>query len=337
MKTSAMQSSRFKQLATPSLAFLAVLGMAVAGSHTALAQDYPSKPPRLIVPFPPGGGVDGVARVTASTLSKALGQQLLVDNRGGSGGVIGAEAAARATPDGYTLFFGTSASHAINPHLYKKLPYDPIKDFALISPIGATPYILAVHPSVQAKSVAELVALAAAQPGKLTYGSAGNGSTLHLTGELMKSMAKVNVVHIPYKGGAQIQTDLIGGQISMAFLPVAMALQSAKEGRMRNLGITSARRSSLAPDLPAIAETGVPGYESLGWYGLMSPAGLPQNLVTRLNQTMQGILKDKDAIQLYANLGVEPLEGNPRQFAEFVNRELEKWGRVVKASGASID
>ena len=188
-----------------------------------------------------------------------------------------------------------------------------------------------------AKNVAELVALAAAQPGKLTYGSAGNGSTLHLTGELMKSMAKVNIVHIPYKGGAQIQTDLIGGQISMGFLPVAMALQSAKEGRLRNLGITSAKRSSLAPDLPAIAEAGVPGYESLGWYGLMAPAGLPQNLVTKLNQTMQGILKDKQAIQQYANLGVEPLEGNPRQFADFVRAELDKWGRVVKASGATID
>lgn len=315
--------------------FVCAAGLVFALS--AIAQTYPTKPIRMIVPFPPGGGVDGAARVLSQKLSDALGQQVVIDNRGGSGGVIAAELAAHAAPDGYTIFFGGSASHGITPHLYRHLPYDAVKDFSPIIAVGMTPYILVVHPSVPAHSVKELIALAKAHPGTLNYASAGNGSTLHLTGEMFKTMAGVNIVHVPYKGAAPALNDLLSGSVQMTFNPAVVILPHVKTGRLRALAVTSARRTRLAPDLPTIAESGVPGFEATGWYGLLGPRAMPQEIVTRLNAEVERALAEKQFVERYAVLGIEPIGGTPASFAAFIRSELAKWGKVARASGARID
>jgi tripartite-type tricarboxylate transporter receptor subunit TctC len=327
---------RLLKLARVLAAGAAATALAVSCGH-AFAQDYPSKPVRLIVPFPPGGGVDGVARLLASTLSESLNQQFVVDNRGGSGGLIAADLAVRSAPDGYTLFFGGSASHGITPNLYRKLPYDAVKDFTPIALVGSTPYVLVLTPDLPVKNVAGLIALAKAEPGKLNYGSAGNGSTLHLTAELFKTMAGVSIAHVPYKGAAQGLPDLLSGRISMAFLPLPIAQPFLKDGRLRALGLTSLKRSSLAPELPTLAEAGVPGFESLGWYGLLGPAGIPPAIVEQLNRRIQTLLKDQKLVRQLAALGIEPMESTPPQFARYIRGELDKWGEVVRTSGASVD
>lgn len=300
-------------------------------------QNYPTKPVRLIVPFPPGGGVDSVARVFGQRLSEALGQNLVLDHRGGSGGTIAAEIAARSAPDGYTLFFGGSASHGITPHLYRKLPYDPVKDFVPVILIGSTPYILVVHPSVAATTVKELIALAKANPGNLNYASAGSGSTLHLTGELFKTMAEVDIVHVPYKGAALALTDLLGGRVQMTFNPAAVVLPHIKSGRLRALAVTSARRTALAPDLPTIAEAGIPGYEASGWYGVLAPAATPRAVVQKLNREIESMIGEKEFRGRLAALGVDPAGGSSGQFSAYIASELAKWGKVVQAAGAKID
>ena len=291
----------------------------------------------MIVPFPPGGGVDGAARVLSQKLTESLGQQIVIDNRGGSGGVIAAELAAHAAPDGYTIFFAGSGSHAIAPHLYRKLPYDAVKDFSAIIAVGVVPYLLVVHPGVPATSVKELIALAKAHPGTLNYASAGNGSTLHLTGEMFKAMAGVNIVHVPYKGAAPALNDLLSGAVQMTFNPAVVILPHVKTGRLRALGVTSARRTRFAPDLPTIAESGVPGFEATGWYGLMGPRAMPAQIVTRLNEEVERALADRQFVERYAVLGIEPLGGTPEQFGTFIRAELDKWGRVVRESGARVD
>jgi tripartite-type tricarboxylate transporter receptor subunit TctC len=301
------------------------------------AATYPDKPIRLIVPFPAGGGVDAVARVVSQKLSAALGQQVVIDNRGGSGGIIAAEIAAHAVPDGYTLFLGGSASHGITPHLYRKLPYDPVRDFSPVGLIGEAPYFLVVHPSVAATTLRELIALARSRPGQLNYASAGNGSTLHLTAELFKSMAGINIVHVPYKGGAPALTDLLGGQVQMMFNPATLSLPYSRTGRLRALGVTSARRIVFAPELPTIAEAGLPGFAATGWYGLLGPRGLPAPTVSRLYQALAGVFADKDFVERFAALGVVPLAGNAAEFGAFVRSELAKWGKVVSESGARVD
>jgi tripartite-type tricarboxylate transporter receptor subunit TctC len=303
----------------------------------AASQDYPTKPVRLIVPFPPGGGVDSVARILGQRLSETLGQNVVLDNRGGSGGTIAAEIAAKSAPDGYTLFFGGSASHGITPHLYRKLPYDPVKDFAPVILVGSTPYILVVHPSVAATTVKELIALAKANPGKLNYASAGSGSTLHLTGELFKTMAGVDILHVPYKGSAPALTDLLGGRVQMTFNPAAVVSPHIKSGRLRALAVTSGKRTALAPELPTIAEAGLPGFEASGWYGVLAPAATPRGIVQKLNREIGSLIADKDFRGRLGSVGVDPAGGSPEQFAAYIASELAKWGKVVRAAGAKLD
>ncbi|MEQ1776773.1 MAG: tripartite tricarboxylate transporter substrate binding protein [Burkholderiales bacterium] len=306
-------------------------------SGVTFAQSYPSKPIRLIVPFPAGGGVDGVARIAFQRLSESMGQQIVIDNRSGSGGVIAAEMAARAAPDGYTLFFGTTATQAITPHYYRKLPYDPVKDFAPINLLAGAGYILVVHPSLPATTVKEFIALAKAKPGALNFSSAGNGSALHLTTELFRSMAGIDMVHVPYKGAAPALADLMSGQIQLTFNPASVVLPHIKSGRVRGLGVSSARRTPLAPELPTIAEAGVPGYESTGWYGVLGPANLPQAIITRLNRDLTNVLADKEVKDRFTATGVEPIGMTPEQFAVFIRNEYAKWGKVVRAAGVKTD
>jgi len=321
------------------LAVLVAVGFCTshASDVSAATDTYPDKPVRLIVPFPPGGGVDGAARVVGQRLADALGQQLVIDNRGGSGGIIGAEIAAKAAPDGYTLFFGGSASHGIAPHLYRKLAYDAERDFSPIVLIGATPYILVVHPSVPVTAVGELIALARARPGQLNYASAGNGSTLHLTGAMFTSMAGVDIVHVPYKGAVIALNDLLSARVQMTFNPAVVVMPHVKTGRLRALAVTSAKRTPLVPELPTVAEAGVPGFEATGWYGLLGPRGLPPQIVAKLNRATLTVLGDRELVERYAMLGIEPLGGTPAEFAAHIRSELAKWGKVVRESGARID
>jgi tripartite-type tricarboxylate transporter receptor subunit TctC len=310
-------------------------GLYLAAVNT--SQKYPDKPIRLIVPFAAGGGVDVVARIVSQLYAGAFGQPMVIDNRGGSGGVIAADIAAHAVPDGYTLFLGGSASHGITPHLYRNLPYDAARDFTPVSLIGEAPYFLIVHPAVPAASVGELIALAQARPGQLNYGSAGNGSTLHLTAELFRSMAKINIAHVPYKGGAPALTDLLAGQLQFMFAPAALALPQTRAGRLRALGVSSEKRAPFAPEIPAIAEAGVPGYVATGWYGLLGPRGLPQPVTDRLSRILSHIYSDKEFNERCTTVGVVPLRGGPAEFARFIQSELAKWGKVVRDSGARID
>jgi tripartite-type tricarboxylate transporter receptor subunit TctC len=298
---------------------------------------YPTKPIRLIVPFPAGGGVDAVARVCAQKLSEQLGQQVVIDNRGGSGGIIAAELAAAAAPDGHTLFFGGSASHGVTPHLYRKLPYDAVKDFTPVALIGNTPYFFVVHPSVQAQNVKELIALAKAKPGTLNYASAGNGSTIHLTGEMFKSMAGVSITHIPYKGAAPAMNDLLSGQVQMTFLPAGVILQHVKLGRLRALAVTGAQRTKTMPELPTIAESAVPGFSAVGWYGLLGPAALPPGIVSRLETAVKGMLIDHELVERFLVLGIDVTPAGPAEFGRYIKGELEKWGKVVRDSHAKAD
>ncbi len=300
-------------------------------------QPYPVKPIRLIVPFPVGGGVDGVARIAFARVSESLGHQTVIDNRSGSGGIIAAETAARAAPDGYTLFFGTTATQAITPHYYKKLAYDPLKDFAPINLIAGAGYILVVHPSVPAQSVKEFVALAKAKPGTLNYSSSGNGTVLHLTTELFRSMAGINLVHVPYKGAAPALTDLLSGQVQLTFNPASVMLPHIRSNRVRALGVTSVKRTPLAPELPTIAEAGVPGYEASGWYAVLAPAGTPAPVIARLNRELMNALADKEVKERFAATGVEPIGTTPEQFAAYMRDEFIKWGKVVKATGAKVE
>ena len=304
---------------------------------SAQAQTYPAKPVRLLVPFPPGGGVDGVARIAFQKLSESLNQQFIIDNRGGSAGVIAAETAARAAPDGYTLFFGTTATQTITPHYYKKLPYDPIKDFAPINLLAGAGYILVVHPSLQAQSVKEFIALAKAKPGAFNFSSSGNGTVIQLTMELFRSMAGISLLHVPYKGAAPALADLLSGQIQLTFNPASVVMPHVRSGRLRALGVSSARRTPLAPELPTIAEAALPGYEANGWYAVLAPAGTPQPIITRLNRELQNVIADRDVKERFAATGVEPIGSTPEQFAAYMRDEYAKWGKVIRATGVKAD
>lgn len=306
-------------------------------ASTGAGQAYPAKPIRLLVPFPSGGGVDAVARIAFAPVATALGQQIVIDNRGGSSGIIAAELAARAVPDGYTLFFGVTSTLAILPHVQRKLPYDPIQDFAPINMIAAAAYLLVVHPAVQATSVKELIALAKQKPGALNYASAGNGTTLHLTTELFRNMAGIDILHVPYKGAAAAMTDLMSGQVHVAFNPPAVVLPHIRSGRLRGLGVSSGRRSALAPDLPTIAEAGVPGYESTGWYGVLAPARTPSALIARLHRELALAIAEREVRERFAANGIEPVGTSPSQFAAYLRDEYVKWGKVVRSAGVKGD
>ena len=303
----------------------------------AAAQAYPDKPIRVIVPVPAGGTPDVVARMVAPGLSSLLGQQLVIDNRGGAGALIGTELAARAVPDGYTLFFSSPGPLTILPHLQKKITYDPMRDFAPVSLICIGPFLLIAHPAVPVKAVKELIALAKAEPGKLNYASAGNGTPNHLAMELFKSVAGVNMTHVPYKGAPQAITDLIGGSVELMFNSIPPALPHIRSGRLKLLAVASVRRSPQLPDVPTIGEAGVPGFEAITWFGLLVPAKTPQQIVARLNELVVKVVRAPELKSQFEILGYEAVGGSPGEFAAFIRAESEKYAKAVKLSGAKVD
>ncbi|HEV7822747.1 MAG TPA: tripartite tricarboxylate transporter substrate binding protein, partial [Burkholderiales bacterium] len=303
---------------------------------TASAQTYPNKPIRLVLPYPPGGGTDVIARPLAQKLTENLGQQVIVDNRGGANGNIGMEFVAKSPADGYTLLFALTAQYAINPSLYPKLSYDPLKDYAPISLLANAPYLLVVHPSVPAKSTAELTALMKARPGQLAYSSSGNGSGAHLAGEMLRSLARVQMTHVPYKGAGPAMPDLIAGQVQLSFVTYTAAGPHIKTGRLRALGVTTAKRSPTLPDLPAIAET-VTGYDSAVWYGFAAPAGTLAEIVNKLNAEVLRVLAAPDFRSRITLEAVAPIGTSPDEFGSFMKSEIVRWAKVVRDSGAKVD
>ena len=299
--------------------------------------DWPTHPIRMVVPFPPGGPTDLVARPIAQKLSESLGQQVIVDNKGGAGGTIGADLVAKSPGDGYTLLMGTVGTQAINVALYASLSYDPARDFAPVTLVAEAPVALVAHPSVRAASVAELLALARQNPGRLTFGSAGSGTPGHLSGEIFKSMTGAQIVHVPYKGSAPAVQDLLGGQIDLMFDPVQSVLQHIKAGRIRALGVSSARRAAILPAVPTIAEAGVPGYETAAWWGVVAPAKTPREIVERLNQAIGAALGGPELKGRLRELGIETVGLGPDAFARFQAAEIVKWGAAVNAAGAKVD
>ena len=311
--------------------------LALTACGGAWAQSYPAKPIRFIVPFPPGGSADILARAIGQKAGEGLGQSLVVENRPGAGTAIGAEALAKSPADGYAVMIGTVSSHAINPALNPKLTYDPVKDFTPISLVASIPFAMIVHPSVPAKSVRELISLAKSKPASLNYSSAGNGTSNHLAGELLKSMAGIDIVHIPYKGSAPALNDLVAGQVSLMFDLVLTAAPHVKSGAVRGLAVTGAKRSSALPDLPTVAESGVPGYEVSAWFGIFAPAEVPQPVVQRLNAEFVKALQQPDLRQRLASQGAEPLTSTPDEFSAYLRSEIAKWAKVVKDSGMKVD
>ena len=301
------------------------------------AQNYPSKPIRLIVPNAAGGSTDLVARTTANKLSDSLGQPVVIENRAGSGGIIGAELVARSAPDGYTLLMGTIGNLVISPHLYPNLAYDPLRDFAPVAQVASAAYFLVVHPAVPARSVNELVALAKARPGQLAYASAGSGTGSHLATELFLSVARIDVTHVPYKGGTPGLTDLISGQVQLMFNGIPSSLPHIKSGRIRPLALTAAKRTAAAPGVPTMAESGYAGAESTSWTGLLAPAGTPRAIVERLNADLRKALQAPEVRTRLAADGADPVGSSPEAFSAYIKVELAKWGKVVKASGAKAD
>jgi len=313
--------------------------LAFAGLVGALpvhAQTYPVRPVRMIVPFSPGGATDVPARILAQRLSEAFGHQIVIDNRPGAGGVLGADAVAKAPPDGYTLLL-TATTHVISASLYKKLPYDAIRDFAPVMLIGSGPNVLTVHPSLPAKNVRELISLAKARPGKIDYASSGNGSAQHLFGALFMSLADIRMMHIPYKGSAPATTDLIAGQVSVGFPGIALVLPHTKAGRLRALAVTSAERSKAMPDVPSIAEAGVPGYAATLWLGLLAPKGTPPEIVQKLYDEIAKVLRQPEVESAYLATGTDVTISNPEQFGRFVKAEYDKWAKVIKAVDAQVN
>ncbi len=302
----------------------------------AAAQSYPAKPIRIIVPFPPGAFNDTLGRTIAAKFSDGGFGQAVVDNRPGAGSTIGADLAAKSPPDGYTLLI-VAVPFAVNATLYTRLPYNTERDFAPILFAGSTPNMLVVHPSLPVKSVQELVALAKARPGQLDYASTGAGSSNHMSMELFKMMTKTDILHVPYKGSAPALTDLMGGHVMMIFDNTPNVLPHVKTGRMRGIAVTSLRRSALAPEMPTVDESGVPGYEVLVWFGVVGPAGIPREIVAKLNTEINRILQLPDVRERFQAGGVDPVGGPAEKFGEHLKTEIAKWGRVVKATGARVD
>jgi tripartite-type tricarboxylate transporter receptor subunit TctC len=306
---------------------LALLSVACAG--VAAAQSYPSKPIRLVITYPPGGATDVVGRALAAKLGESLGQQVVVDNRGGAGGIIGTDVIAHAPADGYSILLGTSAGMSINPLLHKKMPYDPNRDFAPISLVVINPQALVAHPGLPVKDVAGLIKLAKKRPGEINYASPGVGSPNHMGMELLKSMTGINVVHVPYKGGGPAMTDLLSGQVQLLFNSIPSVLPQIRAGRLKVLAVSSSKRSSAMPDVPAVAET-VPGYEYVTWYGLFAPRGTPAAIVDKLAKTTAAALKSPDLSRSLRNQGSEPTPSTPDELQRFVQKEHDRWAHVVK-------
>jgi len=304
---------------------------------TALAQDYPAKPLRFIVPFPPGGGNDTVARAIAQQMGPALGQPVVVDNRPGAGGSIGAELAAKAPADGYTLFLAGVGSHAVNPNFHAKLPYDPVRDFAPITLVASAPAVLVIYPAVPVRNIAEFTSYARANPGKLNYASNGNGSAAQLAAAMYESMAGVRMVHVPYKGIAQALTDLLSGEVQLMFGTVVGLAPHIQAGKLRALAVTTVKRSTLLPDVPTLAESGLPDYQSGSWYGVMAPAGTPRPIIDRLHRTIVKALQQPDVVQRLGAEGAEVIGSTPEEFAAHLKTELARVAAVVRASGIKIE
>jgi len=327
-----MSKERYFRL--PPSAFLLCAGTLLAGSVA--AQDYPTRPIRVIVPTPAGSTPDVTARLVGPAMSRILGQQLVLDNRSGAGGLIATEMGAKAVPDGYTLSVGTPGALTILPHM-RSVSYDSLRDFAPIGLISVGPFLLITHPSVPVKSVKDLIALAKAKPGQLNYASAGNGVANHLAMEMFKQMTGVNIVHVPYKGAPQAVTDVLGGQMHMMFNSIAPVLPHVKAERVRTLGIASPKRSPQLPDIPTIAEAGVPGYESENWFGLLAPAKTPRPIIMRVNDALAKVVRSPEVKAQFEALGADPVGNTPEEFAAFIRRDMERYRVVVKVSGAKID
>ncbi len=301
------------------------------------AQPYPAKPIRIIVPFPAGGTADIMARVVGQKMTETWGQQVLIDNRSGAGGNIAAELAARSAPDGYTLFLCTVGTHAVHQTLYEKLPFDPIKDFAAVAYIAGVPNVVVVHPSIPVKSVKELIGFIKARPGQINFGSSGTGSSVHMSGEMLKVMAGLDMTHIPYKGNPQAVTDLMAGQIELMITNMPSVIPYIQSGRLRALAVTTKARSPALPDLPTMEEAGLPGYESSAWFGLVSPAAVPRDIVSKLNAEVVRVVGLEDVKRNLASQGAYPIVMTPGEFGAFMKAETAKWAKIVKASGTRAD
>ena len=310
----------------------AIAGLLCA-CNSALAQPYPAKPVRIVVPFPAGGGADLWARVITIKLGELWGQTFVVDNRPGASGIIGTELAAKAPPDGYTLLLGTTGSHATNPVVFRKLPYDPLRDFMPVTNFVDTPFMLVTHPSVTVTTVTELVRLAKARPRELTFASFGTGSSAHLVGELFKTVARIDLLHVPYKGGPPALNDLLGGHVAMMFNSLPAVVPQVVAGKLRGLAVASARRATGAPAVPTFAQAGLPGVEGGSWYGVFVPARTPEAIVTRLHADISGLLKLPDIEKRLAMEGGDPIGNTPEQFADQIRVEIAKWAKVVRDAG----
>ena len=324
------------RLAPVSKRVLAGLAAAVL-SGAALAQAWPNRALRIVVPFPPGGGLDFYTRAIAPRLQEALGQQVVVENRSGAGGMIGAETVAKAAPDGYTLLLASSAEITINQHLYPKIAYDATRDFAPVSYASHAAMLFSVHPSLPAQNLAEVVSLARAKPGGLSFASAGTGGVQHLAGELLKSAAKVDIVHVPYKGAGPAVVDMVGGQVSMGFTALPSSIQHARAGKLRPIAVTSAKRSEAAPDLPTFTELGYPGIDLVVWYGALFPAGTPAAIVERMQVEIARANQVPEVKARLLQQGVETVGSTPAEFARFMQAEIQRYGRIIRESGATAD
>ena len=322
----------------PSLAFAALAAAALAlAPLVALGQSFPAKPVKLVVPFPPGGSLDNIGRLLAQKLSDSWGQPVVVENRPGAGGNVGADAVAKSSPDGYTVVMGALSTHAVNPSLYPKMPYDAVKDFAPISLVAITPNVLVVNAALPVGSLKDLIAYAKANPGKVNFGSGSNGSAGHLAGELFKVETGTDVAHIPFKGGAPATQALLAGDTQFMFDNLANATAQLKGGKIKAIAVTTAQRSKLAPDLPTMAEAGMPGFDISTWFGILAPAGTPADVVAKWNAELVKALNAPDVREKMLAQGAEPAPTTPAEFASFIAKEREKYARIVKASGAKVD
>jgi tripartite-type tricarboxylate transporter receptor subunit TctC len=328
------KESRVHLLMTRRAAAAAALTLAAGG---ALAQSWPTRPVRLVVPFPPGGSTDVVARLIGEKIAQSLGQPVLVDNRAGAGGTPGSDVVAKAAADGYTVLMGTSSTHAIAPGLYPKLPYDPVRDFTPVILLGTATILMVLHPAVPAKNVGEFVAYAKARPGQVMYGSTGNGSVSHLTAEYFRSLAGVEMQHVPYKGDTPMTLDLVAGRVHLAFGTAVAFLPYVQSGKLNALAVTDAKPSPVAPHLPTVAASGLAGFEALQWFGLFAPAGTPGEVVARLNAEVNKALQMPEVLERLKGLGMQIAGGGPKPFGSFLQAESTKWGKIIKESGAKVD
>lgn len=328
-----MRPIGFKRWVMVAAAFVAGIGISCA----VLAQAWPVKPVRIVVPFPPGGGLDILARLVAQKLQENLSQQVVVENRSGAGGMIGADAVAKAAPDGYTVLFSTAAEITINQHLYSKMSYDPVKDLAPVSYAAHAAVLLSVHPSVPAKSLVQLIALARARPGELTYASVGTGSVHHLAGELLKSLTRINIVHVPYKGAGPAVIDMIGGHVSMGLSALPSSMPHVRAGKLRPIAVTGTKRSEVAPDIASFVELGYPAIDLLSWFGVLLPARTPADIVAKLSTEVARAVNNPEIKARLLQQGIEVRGTTPEQFATFIQSEVARYAKIIKESGAKLD